>query len=167
MGEDIAESDLAALSAANIMQSLSSSAGMVGMYDTAHALVSGSEALTLVSSVQSVSGSNQQQISSSSPQTGHMTPGMLIESPDLDSYSAAITLSSGNNVAIVHPTVYSYPYGSSAPVAAYTYVDTQAGLQQQDSGGQFDDATTAAVLSALASTGNVSQLQNMMNQLLQ
>ena len=164
MGEEIAESDLATLSAANIMQSLSSSASMVGMYDTGH-----SEAMTLVSSAaQSVSGPNptqQQQVTCSPPQNGHMTTGMLIEAPDLDSYSSGITLS--NSVAIVHPTVYSYPYISSTPVAAYTYVDTQAGLQQQDAAGQFDDATTAAVLSALASTGNVSQLQSMMNQLLQ
>ena len=168
MGEEMAESDLATLSAANIMQSLSSSASM---YDTTHSLMSGSEALTLVSSTQISAGSNPipQLVSSSSPpQNRHLTSGMLMESADLDSYTSSISLSSGNNVSIVHPTVYSsYPYIASTPVAAYSYVDTQAGLQQQDAGGQFDDATTAAVLSALASTGNVSQLQNMMNQLLQ
>lgn len=170
MGEEMVESDLATLSAANIMQSLSTSGTMVGMYDTAHALVSSAEVLALAPpGGQNVPGSNpiSQQISSSSPQGGHMASGMLIESSDLDSYTSGIALSTGNNVAIVHPAVYSYPYGNGAPVAAYTYVDTQAGLQQQDTGGQFDDATTAAVLSALASTGNVSQLQNMMNQLLQ
>eukprot|EP00731_Ephydatia_muelleri_P029292 Em0020g936a len=153
---------------ANIMQSLGSSASMAGIYDTTHVLMAGSEALTLVSPAQVASGSNPipQQVSSSSPRDSHMTSGMLMESADLDSYSSSI---SGNSVAIVHPAaVYSYPYGASAPVAAYSYVDAQAaGLQQQDAGGQYDDATTAAVLSALASTGNVSQLQNMMNQLLQ
>ena len=168
LGEEMAESDLATLSAANIMQSLGSSASMAGIYDTTHVLMAGSEALTLVSPAQVASGSNPipQQVSSSSPRDSHMTSGMLMESADLDSYSSSI---SGNSVAIVHPAaVYSYPYGASAPVAAYSYVDAQAaGLQQQDAGGQYDDATTAAVLSALASTGNVSQLQNMMNQLLQ